>query len=303
MNGTPTIVGAGLAGLLAAHAWPTASVLESSGEPRGMHRALLRFRTDAVAKLTGIDFRRVRVRKGLWADNAFRSTDIRYANLYAQKVIGSLAGERSIWSLEPVDRFVAPDDFYEQLLASVGSRVRWSSPADFRCEHTSVPVVSTAPLPLMLSACGIAAPEFRRSPIHVERWRVAGADVFQTVYYPDPDLGLYRCSITGDTLIAESMAPLQEEDRRSISRSFGLRWADCQSMGAVEQKYGKIAPIDDAVRKRLIFRLSHEHGVYPLGRFATWRNILLDDVVDDIQAIKRLLRSSAGAYDLRKANS
>jgi hypothetical protein len=33
-----------------------------------------------------------------------------------------------------------------------------------------------------------------------------------------------------------------------------------------------------------------------IGRFATWRNILLDDVVDDIAVIKRLMRHG-GAYD------
>jgi hypothetical protein len=49
-----------------------------------------------------------------------------------------------------------------------------------------------------------------------------------------------------------------------------------------------------------LFRLTHEHNVFSLGRFATWRNILLDDVVDDIVQVKRLLKSSS-AYDLRRA--
>lgn len=300
---TPTIVGAGLAGLIAAHAWPTARVLESAAEPQAAHKALLRFRTDAVARLTGIDFRRVKVRKGLWADSDFRPADIRYANLYAGKVLGALVGERSIWSLDPVDRFIAPDDFYEQLLAGVGSRVQWRCSVEFGSAPRTEPVVSTAPLPVMLQSCGVPAPQFRRAPIHVTRWRVPGADVFQTVYYPEHDYNLYRASITKDTLIAESMAPLDDSDHFAIEQSFGLWLSSCTPLGAVEQRYGKIVPIDDAARKQLIFRLSHEHGIYPLGRFATWRNILLDDVVDDIQSIKRLLRSSAAAYDLRKAHS
>ena len=69
----------------------------------------------------------------------------------------------------------------------------------------------------------------------------------------------------------------------------------------VEQRFGKIEPIADDERKSLLFRITHEHGVYSLGRFATWRNILLDDVVDDIVAIKRLAR--AAPYEIRMENS
>ena len=43
------------------------------------------------------------------------------------------------------------------------------------------------------------------------------------------------------------------------------------------------------VRKELIHRLSMEANVYSLGRFATWRNILLDDVVEDARRIQRMM--------------
>ena len=107
---TPTIVGAGLAGLIAAHAWPQATVLEAAPKPRAGHRALLRFRSEAVGRLTGIEFRRVTVRKGIWADGAYQHPAIRWANLYAQKVVNRLAGDRSIWNLETSERFIAPED-------------------------------------------------------------------------------------------------------------------------------------------------------------------------------------------------
>ena len=84
-----------------------------------------------------------------------------------------------------------------------------------------------------------------------------------------------------------------------LEQSFGIDLSGAEQLEAVEQKYGKIAPIDDAQRKRLLFRITHEHGLFSLGRFATWRNILLDDVVDDIAVIKRLARSGA-AYDVHK---
>ena len=298
MNTTPTIIGAGLAGLIAAHAWPTARVLEAAAQPRAGHRALLRFRSEAVGRLTGIEFRRVRVRKGLWAEGAFRDPSIRWANSYSKKVLGALVGERSIWSLDPVDRFIAPDDFYERLVEAVGPRVAWNTTATLPQRE---PVVSTAPLPLVLGELALDAPvEFRREPIHVTRWRVPNSDVFQTVYFPERYLNVYRASITGDTMIAESMFALEETDEEEIGRAFGVDLDDCERLESVEQKYGKIAPVDDAVRKQLLFQLTHEFNIFSLGRFATWRNILLDDVVDDITQIKKLMRAG-GAYDLRRA--
>ena len=295
----PVIVGAGLAGLIAAHAWPQSVVLEAAPQPRAGHRALLRFRTDAVARLTGVEFRKVRVHKGLWADGAYQQPAIRWANLYAQKVIGRLAGERSIWNLDPSERFIAPEDLYEQLIDAVGNRVRWNTQASF--DRTASPLISTAPLPLVLKALNIhVAVDFPKAPIHVTRWRVPGADVFQTVYFPDRGIGLYRASITGNMLIAESVDGMEEDDEREIERAFGIRLYECERMESVEQKYGKIAPITDAVRKQLLFQLTHEHNIYSLGRFATWRNILLDDVVDDINVIKKLLKAN-NAYDVRRA--
>ena len=295
---TPIIVGAGLAGLIAAHAWPTATVLEAAARPRAGHRALLRFRSEAVGRLTGIEFRRVTVRKGIWADFQFQAPAIRWANLYAQKVVGRLAGDRSIWNLDTSERFIAPDNLYDQLLDSVGDRIHWGTNASFNARQL---LVCSAPLPVVLRQLVIAAPiEFPRAPIHVTRWHVPGADVFQTIYFPERGIGLYRASITGNVLIAESVSPIDEDDEKEIERAFGIALGNCERLESVEQKYGKIAPVDDAVRKQLLFRLTHEHNIYSLGRFATWRNILLDDVVDDITMIKKLLKAN-NAYDVRRA--
>ena len=296
----PIIVGAGLAGLIAAHAWPNAPIIEASGKPRAVHRALLRFRSNAVSQLTGIEFRKVRVHKGIWAESQPQQPAIRWANLYAQKVLaGGLKGDRSIWNLDTVERFVAPDNLYEQLVDSVGARILWGAPANFR--DRKQPLISTAPLPVVLDALDIQRPfEFPRSGIQVHRWRVPGADVFQTLYYPDSHLSIYRASITGDTLIVEAVGPLGDMDDEQISMSFGINLSECEFLGSVEQKYGKIAPVDDSVRKQLLFKLTHDHNIYSLGRFATWRNILLDDVVDDIAAIKKLLKAN-NAYDIRRA--
>jgi hypothetical protein len=130
--------------------------------------------------------------------------------------------------------------------------------------------------------------------------------LFQTIYYPEDDTPMYRASITGDTLIieaAETTVAVKEWLPRAmtnIARSFGISADSISSPLVSSQRYGKIAPVDDAVRKNAMFTLTHSHRVYSLGRFATWRNILLDDVVDDIAVIKRLMHSESD-YDLLHA--
>lgn len=299
-----TIIGAGLAGLIAAHAWPNARVLEASGQPRASHKALLRFRTDAVSRLTGVEFRRVQVRKGLWAEERFQDTNIRWANSYAQKVLGcnNLRGDRSIWNLDPAERFIAPDDFYWQLIEAVGDRISWNTPVEFGSINETT--VSTAPMPLPVSSLlPDVQLEFPRAGICVHRFKIEGADVFQTVYFPERHLDVYRASITGNLLIVESKSDTYSgEDEYAVNCAFGLHQEQAQPIERVQQKYGKIAPIDEALRKQILFKLTHDHRIYSLGRFATWRNILLDDVVDDIAAIKRLVKAN-NSYDIRKAAS
>ena len=294
------IVGAGLAGLIAAHAWPSAQVFEAAAAPSSTHKALLRFRSNAVAALTGVDFRQVLVRKGIFYRGKFCGPNIALANAYAQKCMGyeRLVGDRSIWAIEPV-RFIAPEDFHEHLAAACRGRVEYAAPFDY--VRNTAPVVSTAPMPVVLKALSIEAPvEFARSGITVKRWRLENTDVFQTVYFPDPEYNLYRASITGDVMIAEYAGEPDERPEELLEKAFGVSMgAFAEYLGGTEQKYGKIVNIPDPVRKQLLFELTHEHKVYSLGRFATYRNILMDDVVADIHVVKRLLKS--GKYALRHA--
>ena len=291
------IIGAGLAGLLAAHAWPRAKVIESEPEPRAIHKALLRFRSRAVSDLTGIDFRPVTVRKGVWSDGAFREINIQLANWYSQKIIGNLAGDRSIWLLEPVTRHIAPEDFYEQLLAAVAPRIQWGASFDFNRTAADEPVVSTAPLPVMTGEFA----GFKRSPIKVARYRIEGADTHQTIYFPSPSTSVYRASITGSLLIVESMPTALDfthNELCDVCKAFGVPIDELVFVGSTDQKYGKIVPLPDEQRKKILHSLTVERNIYSLGRFATWRNILLDDVVQDIAVIRRMMRVSE--YDLKK---
>lgn len=283
------IVGAGLAGLIAAHIFPRMPLAEASPEPRQSHRALLRFRSTAVAEVVGIEFRPVVVRKGIWADGGWCAPSIREANRYSQKVIGRLI-DRSIWNIEPSTRYVAPEDLYDRMIESVGSRVSWGLSFDFGTSPE--PVISTAPMDVATRALGIdPGVTFSRASITVRRYRVPRSDVFQTVYYPTDQHTLYRASITGDLLICEFAGEPAGAWEGDLEESFWLP-PETTPVEGTNQAYGKIAPINEEVRKSLISKLTRDHAVFSLGRFATWRNILLDDVVHDAFVVKRLMTST-----------
>lgn len=304
------IVGAGFAGLIAASMMPDQDIVDSLPEPTQAHKALLRFRTDAVANATGIEFRRVQVRKGIWHEGAFQQPNIMLANHYSHKVLNRLS-PRSVWDVAPVQRFIAPEDFHERLLSALGTRIRWNTPAEFnRQEGTRRALISTAPLPVVAEEVGlkVGAAEFDRAPITVQRFSVPGADVHQTVYFPSLRHTLYRASITGEVLICEFADSHHEANYGApvfwgdeVSDAFGINVEGLTTLEAVRQQYGKIAPIEEGVRRALVRRLTTDHNIYSLGRFATWRNILLDDVVQDVNVIKRLLRSSDYDISLRHA--
>lgn len=300
-NQPKSIFGAGLSGLIAAHAWPQLPVLEADVAPRDAHHALLRFRSDGVSKLVGIPFRKVRVHKGMWFMGKFRAPTINAANMYAQKVTGHLSGDRSIWSLEPVDRFIAPSNFYSQLVVSCRDRIHWGVAAD---QRTLRDCISTIPLPIALNLVGLNVvpgagmrplPSFDRAAIRVRRYVVRRADVFQTVYFPSPATAMYRASITGDMLIVESVLDPQypsheDEDLEAVTAAFGLQ-GSVDKIDEVDQRYGKIVSLESDIRNALLYELTAMRSIYSLGRFATWRNILLDDVVNDIAVIKALSRA------------
>jgi len=286
------IIGAGLTGLIAAHAFPRQQIIESSDEPTDNHKALLRFRSSAVADLVGIPFKPVTVRKGIWMDDKWHSPQIDLANLYSRKVLGKII-DRSIWNLETVTRWIAPETFYEQLIENVNLRIAWGVDYAFSDINTA-PIISTAPLYLSAFHTSIKTelPEFQRAPIEVLRFRITGdCRVYQTVYFPSLEHCLYRASITGNLLICEfAGSPYEGNWMVDVEKAFAIY--DAEPIESTSQSFGKIAPIDEELRQQYIATLTREKNIFSLGRFATWRNILLDDVVHDISVIRRLITSN-----------
>lgn len=297
------IIGAGLSGLIAAVLNPQAEVYEASSKENQSHRALLRFRTAAVGDAVGIPFRKIKVHKGIWDGDKFVQPNIQLANFYSKKVANGLY-DRSIWKTESVERYIAPEDFILQLIDQVHDRVYWNASVS-KLDNSKQAIISTIPMNKMLQLIPfkpLEEEEFSFHPITVRRFRVFNSDIFQTVYYPNPETCTYRASITGNLLIVESVNDSDYENfsLRDVLKPFGLDLDDVGEIDQVKQSYGKIAPIDEDPRRAYVEYLSSQFQIYSLGRFATWRNILLDDVLQDLNVIKRLIVSDSYTRKLEK---
>ena len=309
----PIIIGAGFAGLLAANTqFQRSEILEASSEDDlRKHTALLRFRSPDVGNAVGIPFKKVQVHKSIWIGGLhYQCPNICLANKYSQKVIGGIA-DRSIWNLDTCERWIAPENLQEQLIERCKDRIHWSTPMNGWIFPEPQSFISTMPLPiaakLVHSRCYANTEniDFKTQSIITLKWRVKSCNVHQTIYYPNTEINLYRASIVGDILTAEYVSEGLEEAEsaceQELEHSFGLSDLG-EFLGLSRQKFGKISPIDELWRKNFVFNLSNIDNIYSLGRFATWRQILLDDVLKDINVIKRLIEVG-NHYDAAMVNS
>jgi hypothetical protein len=202
-------------------------------------------------------------------------------------------------NLEPVERFIAPANFVEQMANSV--TVCFGEDGRFCIDHMEeknqyTPVISTIPMQVLMdSVAWEPKPLFSSSPIwtmvaKIEEPRI---DVYQTLYYPGLSMSIYRASLTGNQLIMEFIRDPGCESVHDqimmitrVLENFGIRHAVAEEVEIKKQHLGKIFPVDELTRKNFIFQMSDKRHIYSLGRFATWRQILLDDLVKDIQFIE-----------------
>lgn len=323
------IIGAGLTGMLAAHFFRHHSpvVLEMLPSLPDNHGAILRFRSDDVMRITGAPLRKVLVRKAvLCADGSLSDcVTLTQANQYSMKVIGMFT-DRSIFNLAPVERWVAEPDFVAQMAKGLDIKYDFGVPLDIAHlqkmnPKLASPILSTAPMHQWLCELPdwhFMSGNFQARAITTIEQRFNKMDLHQTLYCPEfeynfdvlPDMRrVYRASFTGDRLIVEMMylggANIENGDINEATE-LALRIAR-RICGQVPepamqpfirtQRYGKIVALPDEIRRGIITDLTDKFNIYSVGRFATWRQILLDDVVHDLEVVKGLL--NRGEYARR----
>lgn len=293
-SGGVHIYGAGMAGLLGAtmlrHAQPFVHE-QQAGLPDN-HGALLRFRSRAVEQETGQTFHCVSVLKAIKSnDQLLERCSLRDANLYSKKVSGVVSA-RSVINLAPCERFIAPPDFLSVMARNTHLTLKDGLTMERIQEHHKAgdSIISTIPMPALMRIVGWQAPEFKWRPI----WSLVvdvPTDVHQTIYYPG-DEPYYRASITGSELIIEFTQEVEAAVAHiaSVLSDFGIASNAIGGLKIKRQEYGKLISISDDERQRFILHMTDQYRVYSIGRFATWRQILLDDVVGDIKQVSRWIK-------------
>lgn len=289
------IVGAGLAGLLAANILHRHQprIYEAQNELPNNHHAILRFRSSVVGDTLGIPFKCVNMLKC----SAHWGNPVSDALAYSYKCTGLYRSDRSL-PIEPVsqERFIAPPDLIARM--AKGQSIIFNHPVNavmLMNRKNGQPIISTMPMPNLMDLLDYKAGHLFDSKTvqgTVISARVSSCDAYVSVYVPDPGNMFSRVSITGSELIAEVPKVLHpgEGDLRfwseEAAKIVGLPIGALGNIELRRQKYFKILGIDDNERKKFIHWATDKYNVYSLGRFATWRpGLLLDDLVNDIRLI------------------
>jgi hypothetical protein len=316
------ILGAGLSGLLAARRlWKyKPSIYEKQDALPNNHSALLRFRSHEVGEAIGIPFKKVRVFKGILQDDYRTITSVpnlRDINAYSLKSTG-YALERSIINTETSTRFIAPHDLIGRLAHS--STIQYSSDAqgltpEANPETVGAIVISTIPMPELMKILNyknISYESFKTRSIWTINCYLYNVDVYQTLYVPYGPYHPYRVSITGNRMTLEFASEpdghaegwieayinlLFPMVAMSVEAALSGSGVAFDSIVMKQQHYGKIVPINNFERQRFILWATDNFNIYSLGRYATWRQILLDDVLKDIGVIDKFIEQRGDSYN------
>jgi hypothetical protein len=283
-------------------------IIESQSSLPNNHKALLRFRTDSVSTLTGIPFKKVQVHKMInYKESHFNESNLFLNNLYSRKVTGEYRDRSSI-NLSSCSRYIAPSNFID--LLSNGLNIECGKDAlDYiPSDLNEQPIISTMPVHILANMLGKNLKcDLRTKQIYTITATIdePNCDLYQTVYYPNPSLDMYRMSITGNRIIAEftkdyfSKETSATADENAIQFfikhfleiDFGMSDVSISNIEKHHQVYGKLIPCDTNEVKEFIHWASISHGIFSLGRWGTHRQLLMDDVVSDIKVIDNLIRS------------
>jgi hypothetical protein len=307
------IIGAGIAGALARGYFASFApqVYEAKATPEKTHKAIMRFRDMSIGYALGISLEKVEIHKAIYYQGNFVNLSPMVSNLYSKKVSQGIFS-RSIQSIEPVERYLAKDDYTIPSVNYSKNLERVEPNKCFFADGTAVEYdfcISTIPITVMAKAAGIQldVTKAKNFPICVARYPVkCKSDVFQTIYFPDLNMPTYRVSLERQTLIVEALGEQKPNlDDGEVLKAFGMQAADLGEPECGIQPMGKIVEMDDAKRRQVIVELTEKFNIYSLGRYATWRNITADVLLKDLEIISKMvnLSSFSKKYALRLEES
>ena len=301
------IIGAGLAGCIAYGATSSLDprIYESKpGNRAGLfgHHAVMRMRDPYIARYLGCSVEKIDVYKSVYYGFSLHDKcDLDMLNSYSKKVYGSL-GVRSIMNLGVSERYLMSKIKSPTNIRHLHTLVGVSDGSiKFRVDCDSVPSVeknvdydvciSTLPLPVMLSCCGLKCPDiFTSRPINVYTYKIGiESSVHQTIYFPESITNVYRATLEFNKLIVESVGRIHHSDLENVRIAFGISDISIEDVSINVQEYGKISCSDDNLRRALIHELSEKFNIYSFGRYATWRPLRADQLSDDIDKINSLI--------------
>ena len=314
------IIGAGMAGLLAGGMIRDrpVSIWEAAPSLPNNHSAVLRFRTSIVGDALDIPFKKVRMMK---TSHPWRNP-VADAMAYSMKTNGT-ATLRSVTTAngEISERYIAPENLIMELESRVSGPIHFDNKIDasLLLKMQSIgPIISTIPMPVLMKLLHYNdAPRFNYVNGFNINCTLPESDAYVSVYVPNPKDAFNRVSLTGDKLTIEFSAPDQTSDEvkrrvdviksndvilsELVNRALyylsleGCKW---HSVKVSLQPYSKILPVDEGERRKFIVWATDQHGIYSLGRFATWRpGLLMDDVVNDVRVIRKIIKN--GSYEHR----
>jgi hypothetical protein len=296
------IVGAGMAGLLAANMLKRykPSVIEKAKSLPNNHSAVLRFRSTIVGDTLGIPFKKVNMIKTSlpWCN------PVADALMYAYKNTGVRRSDRSIVAgLTAETRYIAPPDLIKQMSDSLDGIISYDSDFNF---IEGDDIISTIPMPHLMKVLGYNNEiDFNWTEGATLRATIQDCDAYVSLLVPDPAYSFSRLSITGDELFIElnkMKGGFIDESHilSQIVQMLGIPVNHFSNIKIKKQPFFKINPVDNDARKKFMHWATTRHNIYSLGRYATWRpTLLLDDLVKDIRLIDHWIQQGH-KYEISK---
>lgn len=308
------IIGAGLAGAIAYNALRSYRpvILDAGPERKFMevHPAVMRLRDPSVAQFIGARFEEITVQKSIFFNGrTYNESNIFFNNLYSLKLYRGL-GRRSLKTLGDNKRFILPEGY------PVPDNIRWNvhvkeisdgdilwnrdgSGYDYRSISYDY-CISTIPMTKMVGE--ICVPDraifledqFRSIPVHVMHLSLPfPSTVNQTIYFPSPSTQIYRITISGRNVIIEAVDTFGvDEAENLIMDAFGIDDVDSKNKKTFIMPIGKMMAINEDQRRNYIMWLTSKHNVFSFGRFSVWRPLRTDQLLGDIEKIKRWISAT-----------